>query len=87
MNGQYSIFDIQPKKRRPCDYKFKRYIGQKVVLYATSGIYNGTVKTIKTYYTIINVHGDEMVGTPSTMAPADKEEYDEEYKAKLRGTT
>ena len=32
MNGQYSIFDCHSKteKLRPCDYRFRRYIGQKV---------------------------------------------------------
>lgn len=86
MRGQYSIFDIQPERKRPCDYPFKRYIGQKVVLYVTSGVYKGVVEEIETYYTVVKCKGCHMVGTPSTMAPADKEEYDEDYKTKMRGT-
>ena len=72
MKGQYSIFDYHPKKR-PCEYGFQRYIGQKVRFNQSCG--DGGVHTIteiEKYYTIMD---DGMwVGTPTTIHPVRGEE-------------
>lgn len=69
MKGQYSLFDNAPVlRRRPCEYPFKRYIGQKVrdnngehIISEIHGFY--------TYYT------DGLCGTPHNMHPVDQQEY------------
>ena len=73
MNGQYSLFDYQSQKHRPCDYRFKRYIGQKVHIRD----YIGEITEIESYYTTIYVEGHgEFVGTPTTMYPVEREDDD-----------
>lgn len=70
MNGQLSIFDIRPAEqaKRPCDYSFKRYIGQKVCASFDNKVH--TIAEIEPYYTITS---DGMVGTPSTIWPAEEQ--------------
>ena len=67
MKGQYSIFDINPEKR-PCEYSFRRYIGQKVVFTEYSSRHKGEVGEIVEifpYYTHIKMSdGQILVGTP-----------------------
>lgn len=70
MEGQISIFDFKQtnEKLKPCEYRFVRYIGQKVWLL-------GEIKTIAEigpYYTIMT---DRMVGTPTTIYPVKEDEY------------
>lgn len=79
MEGQLSLFDIRTGPKRPCDYRFKRYIGQKVGLSVTSGDYIGKIVGIEPYYTEIEVPGTDCTwaGTPTTCYPINKEEYDE----------
>lgn len=81
--GQMSIFDFldRPKKLRPCDYRFRRYIGQKVQFNHGRDILPGiyTVKEIEKYYTIvIDEGGRELAGTPTTIFPVDDNDYFEE---------
>lgn len=73
MTGQMSIFDLRPEgeKKRPCEYSFQRYIGQRVSL--SCGI-TGKIVVIGQYYT--EVKGDDGViyaGSPTTMAPEGSE--------------
>lgn len=80
--GQMTIFDfLKPEKRRPCDYRFHRYLGQKVRFNHGRDILPGiyTVKEIEKYYTIvIDEGGRELAGTPTTIFPVDDSDYFEE---------
>lgn len=69
--GQYSIFDIYPPghKRKPCEYSFKRYIGQQVKVYCSRGDTIGRIKEIDKYYTIVQTKAGEIVGTPTNTSP------------------
>jgi hypothetical protein len=71
MNGQFSIFDIHESDQlRPCEYRFKRYMGQMVQLYVTSGIVSGKIISIEPYYTIVESDdGIEWAGTPTNTSP------------------
>lgn len=76
--GQLTMFDYA-QERRPCKYKFRRYIGQTVHLIGVMGGDNviGTVHMIEPYYTIVKTKGGLlMCGTPYNTAPDDKEDYD-----------
>lgn len=81
--GQMTIFDMVPRKeRRPCDYRFKRYIGQRVRFYRWPGEWSGVyrITAIFPYYTYVkNWKGEELVGTPTTIGPVDKSEYEDDY--------
>lgn len=68
-SGQISIFTGAVENRRPCDYGFDRYIGQKVQF--ISGI-TGTVTEIHDYYTFCETDQGEMVGTPTTISPVER---------------
>lgn len=69
MNGQFSIFDLDDKKR-PCDYRFQRYIGQRVEL--LHGI-KGAIINIQRYYTeVLGDDGRLYAGTPSTCCPEEE---------------
>ena len=71
MNGQYELFSIMPpKKRKPCEYSFQRYIGQKVE--DSHGTH--TIKSIEQFYTF---YEDGMVGSPHDMSPVNRDEYAE----------
>lgn len=77
MKGQISIFDTG-KKKRPCEYSFIRYIGQKVrfnKLFEPAGTYNGEeaiITDIFPYYTYCRTKsGKQFVGTPGTIYPVD----------------
>lgn len=70
MDGQLSIFDVRSpqEKRRPCEYSFKRYIGQRVATNYHVGIICG----IEPYYTRIRkADGSEVVGSPHDLTPLD----------------
>lgn len=72
MNGQLSIFDIHEseQKLRPCEYRFKRYLGQMVRIYVPYEIVTGKIISIEPYYTIIKDEGGrEWVGTPYNTSP------------------
>ena len=75
MYGQLSLFDIQTGKgkRKPCEYDFLRYIGQKVELWRLGKV--GVITKIEPYYTYVLADGEEFVGTPTTICPVDKKEY------------
>ena len=69
MNGQLSIFDLNNdnNERKPCDYRFKRYIGQKVRFWRENE--EGTITDIFPYYTYVKTSEGIKVGTPTTIAP------------------
>lgn len=77
MDGQYTIFSYQetPKKLRPCDYKFKRYLGQHVDVFFYPRVIHGTITEIKPYYTyILGDDGELYAGTPINTIPAERED-------------
>ena len=73
IKGQLSMFDIlcPEEKRKPCEYKFQRYIGQRVRSKSKYGAdYVGTITGIGPYYTdILTDDGREIVGTPYDVWP------------------
>lgn len=73
MNGQLTMFDYHQDEEqlKPCEYKFKRYIGQKVELFFyPDKVLRGTITEIEQYYTIIQAEdGEEYVGTPTSVSP------------------
>ena len=68
MDGQYTVWDIVGPERKPCEYSFPRYMGQKVRLSCGAV---GKIVEIMPYYTYVHVEKNHtiMVGTPTTMAP------------------
>lgn len=64
--GQYTLWDMSPtiKKRRPCEYSFRRYIGQKV----KDHLGEHTISEIGTFYTYFT---DGLCGTPHDLTPVD----------------
>jgi hypothetical protein len=79
MNGQYSLFDYcnDPKDLKPCEYSFKRYIGQKVYGDFTASRKEGIIVKIEQYYTIIDVGGGRlMAGSPHNIWPIEGGEHD-----------
>ena len=57
MVGQYSIWDIhEGPVRKPCEYSFPRYIGQRVVFWR-DGL-QGVITEIGPYYTTVRVGSD-----------------------------
>lgn len=59
LNGQLTMFDTPEDRKRPCDYSFRRYIGQKVRRWRTGEILR--ITEIKPYYTYLD---DGSVATP-----------------------
>ena len=57
ITGQLTMFDTQ--KDRPCDYSFRRYIGQLVLRWRTGEL--ARITDIKPYYTYLD---DGTVATP-----------------------
>lgn len=77
MDGQISIFGLAPvKKRKPCEYSFTRYIGQKVK--CRDGVH--IIKKIEPYYTFFT---DGTIGTPHDMSPVDREEFIQYLEAEI----
>ena len=69
MNGQITIFDTN-EKTRPCDYRFKRYIGQMVRVH---GGKVGRITGIDKYYTYVKIEpGKTVIGTPHDMIPIEE---------------
>ena len=66
MDGQLSLFDVE-KKKRPCQYSFQRYIGQKVIV--QDGVIGKIVK-IEPYYTLVAADGKIWALTPTTIRRA-----------------
>ena len=67
MKGQLTIYDIPKDKPKPCDYKFQRYIGQKVKFvgkYSRNRDLTGHIVEIFPYYTYVQTVKDVLVGTP-----------------------
>lgn len=77
LNGQLTIFDNPDNKKRPCEYSFRRYIGQEVVfitgwekLKGMKPKAYGRIIRIEPYYTFVKTTGGkELVGTPGTIYP------------------
>lgn len=79
MDGQFSIFDVGIKqdRRKPCEYAFARYIGQKVA----TNRYVGTICKIEPYYTHIRTADGEVVaGSPHDLVPLDLLRKDDSIK-------
>ena len=57
--GQLTMFDTHEKQLRPCDYRFRRFVGQRVRRWRTGEIM--TITEIKPYYTYLS---DGSIGTP-----------------------
>ena len=73
MIKQYSIYDMDIETdRRPCRYRFHRYIGQRV---NTDRHGVCTITEIPgVYYTYIRSEkGEELVGTPTTIWPEEED--------------
>lgn len=69
MVGQFSLFEKPTeKKRRPCEYSFRRYEGQHVIDQHGEHV----IEAIEPYYTF---YTDGTIGTPHDMYPLDPEEY------------
>lgn len=72
MKGQYSMFD-NGKPESPCEYSFKRYIGQTVTFanphHALYGLI-GEIVEILPYYTIVSVNGRRYATTPYDLKEA-----------------
>lgn len=77
MEGQYSLFDNAPiRKRKPGEYSFHRYIGQKVSSFGKTH----TIVGIDVYYTFFE---NRTIGTPHDTLPVDTKERLEAYKTEL----
>ena len=76
LKGQYSIFGLLYTKRRPAQYSFPRYLGQKVICRGEEH----TITGIDKYYTFFE---DNTGGTPHDTVPADKKEYIESLIVEL----
>ena len=76
MNEQLNIFDAVTEGR-PCDYRFNRYIGQRVYISLGAGYtqrqLEGTITAIKPYYTYVKTVIGELVGTPYNVYPREAE--------------
>ena len=68
MDGQYTVWDIVGEKK-PCDYRFQRYIGQKVKFWRNGIV--GTVAGIEPYYTKVRTRYGILAGTPTTICPVE----------------
>lgn len=70
MIGQFSLFDNVGSL--PCQYKFDRYIGQKVTLMVGAFPFHRSVKGkvigIEPYYTFVKTKEGLMVGTPYSLS-------------------
>ena len=65
MEGQLNIFDSE--KQKPCDYAFRRYIGQLVRFSSKHHVMSGRTGRIVEmlpYYTIVSIDGRRYAGTP-----------------------
>ena len=62
--------DIASGKRKPCEYKFERFIGQLVDISSGPDMVTGTITEIQPYYTIVvDENGEDWVGTPNDTSP------------------
>lgn len=75
MDKQLSIFDIRDEEtpKKPCEYSFKRYLGQEVVFGRhkdkNGEPLSGKIVRIDKYYTFVKTSKGELVGTPGTISP------------------
>lgn len=67
MEGQYTVWDIVGPERKPCEYSFPRYMGQKVRFFRDGDV--GEIVQIMPYYTYVQTKRGILVGTPTTIAP------------------
>ena len=77
MLRQFSIYDDGIETdRRPCRYRFHRYIGQKVYHAKNPDDVCEIIEIESSYYTLIRSKkkGQIFIGTPTTIYPADKSE-------------
>lgn len=83
LEGQLTIFDIRGTHdfRRPCDYRFQRYIGQRVKFtgkYVRSRGRIGKVVRIEPYYTelVMEDNHETLIGTPHDLDEVRDEQID-----------
>lgn len=67
MDGQYTVWDIPSAERKPSEYSFPRYMGQKVRFWRDGIV--GTIICIEPYYTQVKTKYGILAGTPTTIAP------------------
>lgn len=67
MDGQYTVWDIPSAERKPHEYSFQRYMGQKVRFWRDGIV--GEIVQIMPYYTYVQTKKGILVGTPTTIAP------------------
>ena len=76
MSAQLNIFDAV-NEGRPCEYRFQRYIGQRVYISLGGGYtqreIKGTITAIKPYYTYVKTAVGELAGTPYNVRPTEDE--------------
>lgn len=78
--GQMSLFDLQQpeQKKKPCEYSFQRYIGQRVYNWRFN--HYGRIYEIMGYYTLYIVEQGRsgknyrQYGTPYELRPAREDE-------------
>lgn len=75
--GQMSMFDVHDSfMMKPHEYKWQRYIGQKVRMHfiGDDRVITGRIERIDKYYTLIQGDdGEPYVGTPTTCYPIEEE--------------
>ena len=73
-DGQMNLWDCMSankpeEKRKPYEYDFNRYVGQKVWVFDDRGNRKeATVKKIEHYYTIVDCYGEELACTSNNLA-------------------
>ena len=79
IEGQMNAFDFMTKERkRPCEYDFIRYTGQRVCVFFRTNYIHGTVTAFDDYYTEIRDDAmKEWVGTPTNTIPEERWEQNE----------
>lgn len=80
IEGQINAFDfLKTERKRPCEYDFVRYKGQRVCVFFRTRYIHGTITTFDDYYTEIrDDDGKEWIGTPTNTIPEERwrEKYD-----------
>lgn len=71
IEGQMNALDFMKReRRRPCEYTFFRYIGQRVRLFMHPGFVSGRITDFNDYYTEIQTDDGEIyVGGPIDTSP------------------
>lgn len=74
-DGQINLWDClsmnkPEEKRKPYEYDFNRYVGQKVWVFDNRGNRKeGTVTKVEHYYTMVDCYGETLACTTQNIAP------------------